>query len=154
VLQLDQREFGEMLSSTHPSAKELAKRLAEMVRLADDPTQFDPLVAYVYSQRGEQPAIAEMFTLLAASSETPPALTATMGTVAALGGDLPEARRLLAAAVEAEPDNAVAWNNYAWALSREPDGDLDRALAAVNRALELTPTEFRFRETGKSNILQ
>jgi predicted Zn-dependent protease len=47
----------------------------------------------------------------------------------------------------------VAWNNYAWALTQDPDKDLELALAAVNHALALSPEEFRFRETrGQINL--
>jgi tetratricopeptide (TPR) repeat protein len=69
------------------------------------------------------------------------------GTAAATLGDYTTARQYLRLAVERDPRNAVAWNNHAWLTLQEEDGDLEDALAAVNKALQIAPGEFRFRET-------
>ena len=101
----------------------------------------------MYRRRQDVPALASMFERVVALPDAPTALVAAVGTAAALEGDVRLARTLLERVVAADADHAVAWNNLAWALSQDPDKDLDRALAAVNRALELAPDEFRFRET-------
>lgn len=147
VATLDRREFDDMLKTSHPNGGELAKRLSEVMRLMDDATSLEPQVVNLYIHRQESPAIDEMFRILMASADAPTALNAILGAAAAGTGDVPTARRLLGQVVESDPKNAVAWNNYAWALAQEPDQDLAQALTAVNRALELSPEEFRFRET-------
>jgi tetratricopeptide (TPR) repeat protein len=144
---LDQIEFNSMLQSSHANAQELAMRLAEAMRLIEQPQALETQIAALYKQRRQSRPVSEMFTILADSDTTPTPLLACLGALAAIDGDLPLARRLLERVVAADPEHAVAWNNLAWALSKEPGQDLDRALAAVNEALERRPEEFRFRET-------
>jgi tetratricopeptide (TPR) repeat protein len=153
VVALDQMEFGEILQSTHPSGAELAARLSEAVQLAPDPAQLEPQIEQLYNMRRQSPAVDEMFKTLMDAATSPAPLVASLGALAAKEGDIPLARRLLARAVKEMPDHAVAWNNYAWALAHEPDQQLNAALAAVNRALELAPSEFHFRETRGQVLL-
>ena len=54
---------------------------------------------------------------------------------------------LFKSAIEKDPANAKAWNNQAWILLNGPTVDLERALQAVEKSLELAPDDFRFRET-------
>jgi predicted Zn-dependent protease len=94
-----------------------------------------------------------MFERLVESSDTPLPIVAALGAAAAVENDVPRARLLLRRVVDEDPKHAVAWNNYAWALSREPETDLPKALEAANQALELVPDEFRFRETRGQILL-
>jgi regulator of sirC expression with transglutaminase-like and TPR domain len=50
-------------------------------------------------------------------------------------------------AVAGDPSNAVAWNNLACVLLQQPDAGLESSLAASERALQLQPLDYRFRET-------
>jgi predicted Zn-dependent protease len=143
-----------MLQSDHASGAELARRLAEMFTLAEDRQQFEAQLADLYARRARMRAVDDMFTLLADDEKTPVQLTAGIGALAAMHGDMPLARRQLARVVAADPTHAVVWNNYAWALSREPDADPNAALEAVTRALALAPNEFRFRETRGQVLVQ
>jgi tetratricopeptide (TPR) repeat protein len=147
VATIDAQQFDEMLKSTHPDADLLAERLLELSRLADNPGALEPQLIAMFAGRKTSPAVAAMFDKLIASSETPTPLIAAMGTAAAMSKEIELARTLLARVVEADPKHAAAWNNFAWALTQEPNKDLNKALDAVNRALELSPQEFRFRET-------
>jgi tetratricopeptide (TPR) repeat protein len=147
VAELNRREFDEMLRSSRLNAEELAKRLTEVMRLVDNPASLESQIVYLYGLRDQSPALTEMFQILTDADDGPPALTAAIGTAAAASGDVLTARRLLGEVVISDDGNAIAWNNYAWALAQEPAQDLAKALAAANRALELSPEEFRFRET-------
>jgi tetratricopeptide (TPR) repeat protein len=147
VAQLDTMEFNDILKSTHPDANELAERLLEIARISDKPETLEPQVASLYKARHTVPAIDEMMRQLIASSDAPMQLVASLGTAAALDGDIVTARQLLERVIAADDKNAVALNNLAWVMSQDPGKDLNRALESVNRALELMPSEFRFRET-------
>jgi tetratricopeptide (TPR) repeat protein len=50
-------------------------------------------------------------------------------------------------AVKKDPKNAIAWNNYAFIVTQGEKPDYDEALKAVNKALEILPEEYHFRET-------
>jgi tetratricopeptide (TPR) repeat protein len=50
-------------------------------------------------------------------------------------------------AVERDPKSAVGWNNLACVFYQSSNPNLNQALAAVNKAIEISPAEFRFRET-------
>jgi Flp pilus assembly protein TadD len=147
VAAVDQLEFNEILQSPAPHAEELAWRLAEAMRLLEDTTPLEPDVARLWMQRSQAPAVARMFELLIAAADTPPALIGAIGTVAALSGDVPTARELLGRAVAGDPRRSAMWNNFAWSLSHGAEPDMARALDAANRALEMAPKEFRYRET-------
>jgi tetratricopeptide (TPR) repeat protein len=154
VLAVDRMEFAGMLQSDHASGAELARRLAEMMTLAEDHQQFEAQLTDLYARRARMRAVDEMFTLLADDEQTPVQLTAAIGALAAMHHDIPLARRQLARVVASDPQHAVAWNNYAWVLSREPEPDPNAALDAVNRALAIAPHEFRFRETRGQVLVQ
>ena len=70
-----------------------------------------------------------------------------MGTEAAKNENFDEARQFLAAAVDRDEADPVAWNNHAWVLGEGEGAQLEEALIAANRALDLLPDEHRFRET-------
>jgi tetratricopeptide (TPR) repeat protein len=147
VLEVDQLEFQEILQSPLPDAGELAERLVEMFELAENFTPLEADVNRLYEQRRDVPSLATMFEHIVALDDAPTPLVAAVGTAAAMERDVPLARTLLQRVVAADADHAAAWNNLAWALSQDPDQDLEGALVAVTRALELAPDEFRFRET-------
>jgi tetratricopeptide (TPR) repeat protein len=147
VATLDLAEFNEMLQAPYPSADALAQRLLEMSRLMDDMRPLEERVRPLYASRAQNPPVALMFQKILETPDAPLPLLACLGSAAALENDIPLARRLLGSVVEKDPKHAVAWNNYAWTLSQEPSPDYDKALDAVNHALESSPSEFRFRET-------
>ncbi|HYO23994.1 MAG TPA: hypothetical protein VEQ85_03510 [Lacipirellulaceae bacterium] len=147
VALLNLQEFDSMLQSNHADPTALSQRLADAARLLENPDQLETQVTRLYGMRRDMPAVATMMDQLAQAADTPTPLLAAIGTSAAVEGNLPLARSLLRKVVEAEPQRSAAWNNLAWALSQPPEQDLEGALAAVNKALELAPAEFRFRET-------
>jgi predicted Zn-dependent protease len=150
VASLNLREFNEIVRSPVAIPQELTTRLIELARLSPNPSELDPLVTSLYEMQSQSAMVAEHIAQLIQATkadDAPLPLVAALGTAAALNGDIELARRLLARVVAADPSHAVAWNNYAWTLSQEPGRDLDAALNAVDRALQLKPEEFRFRET-------
>jgi tetratricopeptide (TPR) repeat protein len=147
VAVVDAHEFDEILHAPVPDPDALAKKLSELAQLVENPTSLEPQVAALYRSRKQSPPLAAMIDQLIAAETTPLPLVSAIGTAAALEGDIPLARTLLARVVSADESNAVAWNNYAWALTQDPEKNLEQALEAVNHALQLTPQEFRFRET-------
>ncbi len=147
VAMLNQREFIDLLRSNYADPEALARRLVTMVQLVDDPLLLEPQIAALYSARGQSAPIRAMIDDLITSPDTPPALKATLGALAAQEGNLKLARTLLGQVVESDESNAIAWNNYAWALAQPPEPRYEEALAAVNEALEREPNEVRFRET-------
>ena len=48
----------------------------------------------------------------------------------------------------------MALNNYAWVLANSEPQDLEKSLAIANKALELSPDEYRFRETRGQILVQ
>jgi tetratricopeptide (TPR) repeat protein len=147
VAMLDLVEFNEMLQAPYPNADALAQRLLEMASLMDDTRSLEERVRPLYAARAQNPPVAAMFERILETPDAPLPLIACLGAAAAMENDIPLARRLLASVVAKDSKHAVAWNNYAWTLSREPDSHYENALDAVNKALEQAPSEFRFRET-------
>jgi tetratricopeptide (TPR) repeat protein len=141
------REFIALLRGPSPDPDELAQRLRTAFELASDPELLKKQVATVYRQRSEIPELHAAFDLLLKSDDTPAALSETIGTAAALEGDWKNAQACLRRAVEKDPKSAVAWNNLACVLFQGSNPNLDQALAAVNKAIEISPAEYRFRET-------
>jgi hypothetical protein len=147
VAMLDLVEFNEMLQAPYPNADALAQRLLEMLSLIDDTRGLEERIRQLYSSRAQTPPFALMFQRILEAPDAPVPLAACLGSAAALENDIPLARRFLGSVVEKDPKHAVAWNNFAWTLSREPDPDYEKALASVNHALGLLPFEYPFRET-------
>ena len=152
VAMLDVQQLNAMMRAPNAKPRELAKRLVELTKLVDR-SEYQPQLVSLYGQRRSLPVIQAMMDEVTASTDTPIAVIEVIGTAAALDGDIVPARQLLKRVVREEPKNAVAWNNYAWALSQDPNKDLELALATANHALALAPQEFRFRETrGQINL--
>lgn len=147
VALLDVRQFNELVRQPNANSRELADRIVEMVQLSESPAAYQPQLAAIFRQRKQAPVLDSLINELITAPETPLAVIDALGTAAALQGEIDLARQLLKRVVDAQPGNAVAWNNYGWALMQQPNPDLDLAQAAVNHSLAIMPEEFRFRET-------
>jgi tetratricopeptide (TPR) repeat protein len=146
---LDQklRMFNSMLQLREPDIDEMATLFVEAAQLIDNPQLVQRQLATLYRLRAESPLAGRIVAAIVNVPDAPSSLLEAAGTVSATMGDNEVAKEFLQRAVEKDPKNAVAWNNYAWIVAHEPNGNLDNALAAVNKALALSPNEFRFRET-------
>lgn len=103
-------------------------------------------VIALYHHRVGNPALQSAFTKLLEKPELPPSLLETIGTEAAVEGDWGTAQRAFERAISQEPNNSVALNNLAFVLLKK-GAQLDKALVASNRAIELKPDSFHLRET-------
>jgi tetratricopeptide (TPR) repeat protein len=140
-------EFDAMLQSTQPNTSVLAERLIEITALSGQPKEVAQPIARLIEAAAARPTLLAAFEQVVATPEAPLGLLAAIGTLAEISGHVELARDALAPVVETDPNHAIAWNNYAWALSQEPHRDLKAALAAANRAIELMPNQSRFLET-------
>jgi len=153
VAMLDVRQFNQMVRMPNADPRELADQIVEMVEMASNPTEYQPQLLQLFGQRKQAPILEALIQELITSPQTPLAVVDALGTAAALQGEVELARTLLKRVVDQQPENAVAWNNYGWALMQEPAKNLDAAREAVNNALMIMPNEFRFRETrGQLNV--
>jgi tetratricopeptide (TPR) repeat protein len=141
------REFIELLRAPAPDPNQLAQHLRVAFELSSNPEPLKQQLSSVYRHRSQIPELRTTFEKLIKSDDTPAPLSETLGTAAALEGDWKTAQTCLRRAVDKDPKAAVAWNNLACVLYQGSDPQLDQALAAANKAIELSPDEFRFRET-------
>jgi tetratricopeptide (TPR) repeat protein len=94
-----------------------------------------------------EPDLSQVFASLEASSETPAYILEFLGTDAVVKQDFGRARTLLQRAVNKNPDDHVAWNNLAYLLQQAYPDEINEALRASTRSVELAPDNFDARET-------
>lgn len=146
------------------AAQELRDPLPDEQRIADLWLQASKLegrndallqtATELYVNRGASPSYARILEALRDSPSTPPQLLLKIGTQAAISEQYEEAREYFKATLKRDATNAVAWNNYGLILGKGSDAQLDEALSAVNKALEIAPGEHRFRETRGQILLR
>jgi tetratricopeptide (TPR) repeat protein len=154
LLELSLRLFAASFDVPEPDVERQLKLFLQAAELADDPGLLQGQFASLYRLRSRHPAAGRAVEAIVNSPETPASILEAAGTAAATMGQPKEAKAFLKRAVEKDPRNSVAWNNYAWLVTQEPQGDLEDALQAVNNALEVSPDEFRFRETRGQVLLR
>jgi tetratricopeptide (TPR) repeat protein len=147
LAELSQRLFDQALGAPDPDGERLAELFVQAAELAENPQRLQQQVAALYRLRQNFPVANEVVTRVADSPRTTSAILEAIGTVAATAGEFEKAKDYLQRAIEKDPRNSIAWNNYAWILLQEPQGDVQAALDAVGKALEIRPDEFRYRET-------
>jgi tetratricopeptide (TPR) repeat protein len=147
LAELSQRLFDQALGAPDPDGERLAELFVQAAELAENPQRLQQQVAALYRLRQNFPVANEVVTRVADSPRTTSAILEAIGTVAATAGEFEKAKDYLQRAIEKDPRNSIAWNNYAWILLQEPQGDVEAALDAVGKALEIRPDEFRYRET-------
>jgi tetratricopeptide (TPR) repeat protein len=147
LAELSQRLFDQALAAPDPDAERLAVLFVQAAELAEDPQRLQQLVAALYRLRRNFPVADKVVTRVVESPRATSAILEAVGTVAATAGEFGQAKEFLQRAIKKDARNSIAWNNYAWILLQEPQGDAQAALDAVNKALEIRPDEFRYRET-------
>lgn len=154
IAALSAAEFNGLLRSPAPNPELLADRLRIVIECADVKQNMRGHVALLYKQRIARPEIAAMFDLLGKSTPMSSVLAETLGTAASANREWGKAQAYLQVAVDKDPKNAIAWNNLACVMIEQPNVPIDRAYAAVAKALELQPDDFNFRETRGEILLK
>lgn len=141
------RQFEREVSAAAPSVDRLYQLLTDAARHPASRVWSESQIRGIMAARQASPLVGELVQRLVDEPATPPVLIEAVGTWYALQNDSETARKLLKRSLEADDSNAIGWNNYAWALGEGENPDLEAALAAAEKALKLSPEEFRFRET-------
>jgi len=141
------RLAAQMLREPLPDSAKIAQFWLTALEMNSDPELLNNMARSLYASRNQTPAVRGVLDAFIDLPETPAELLLVVGTEAAVQQQVDDARRFLAAVVQRDASNPVAWNNLGLMLSEGPDADLEKALDAVNRALELAPREYRFHET-------
>ena len=150
------RQAAKLLRDPLPDQQQIVELWLEAAELDQSSDSLLQLANALYQDRNKAPIYQEVLDALCESPRAPTSLLTAVGTEAAKNENFDEARQFLAAAVARDESDPVAWNNYAWVLG-EGEGEgaqLEEALASVNRALELSPEEHRYRETRGQILLQ
>jgi tetratricopeptide (TPR) repeat protein len=147
VAAMDLREFDQLFTEPNANPVELAERLRTAFALAKATDNMKQRLLVLYQQQRSQPKLQVMFSELAKSSDLPPELAETLGTAAAVAGNLAQAQTFLEMALGQDDSDAVGWNNLAWVLLQNPNPPLEKALAAADKALAVSPKDYRFRQT-------
>jgi tetratricopeptide (TPR) repeat protein len=145
--------FVKLLHSVQPNPEVLANLLIDTANLSSDATTLHLLANDLFRQQhpGAQririPIAKKVISHLVHSPRASAPICEALASTTVAAGDLVLAKTLLARAVAQDASQAKVWNNYAWVLNHGSKKDLDRAIGAINRGLELAPNELRFRET-------
>jgi tetratricopeptide (TPR) repeat protein len=151
---LARRLFEQMIALPGPDIDRLTELFLQMARLGEDPSQQQLQIASLYRLRNENPLAQQVVDRVVNSPDTPANILEAVGTIAAASGDHGRARDYLQRAIRKDPRNTIALNNYAWLMAHSTNPDLNAALEAVNQAIEIQPTESRYRETRGQILVQ
>ena len=142
-----QIRFASLINASNTDPEELASLFIEAAELTDNPHLLQRWVGHLYRQRDRIPVAERVIELVARSPRTEAAILEAAGTAAAAAGNIDQAKTYLEQSVAKDPNNSIAWNNLGYILTQLPDPDLNKAFEAVNKALEITPNDYHFRET-------
>ncbi|TWU25805.1 tetratricopeptide repeat protein [Bythopirellula polymerisocia] len=148
------QQADKILRSPLPDMDKVAELLLDAEELDPNPEAMQQLAAGLFRAESQNPDVAKLLTTLGESPRVPAELLVLLGTEAAIRERYSEAQKFLAAALEKDDSNPIAWNNYGLVLADGDDPDLEKALKAVNRSLEMSPQEYRFRETRGQILLK
>ncbi|MEM6798448.1 MAG: tetratricopeptide repeat protein [Planctomycetota bacterium] len=144
---LRQRQVDRLLATRTATSGAIIDRLCEAAEFGSQRAWITQRVQLIYRRSQQSVASRRTWELLLATPNANPDLREPLGAVAAAGGEIVAARRVLGTLIDEGVDRPVVWNNYAWALNQQPEPDAAAALRAADRALLLKPDDPRFRET-------
>jgi tetratricopeptide (TPR) repeat protein len=147
LVQLSEELFRVTLGFPDPDPDRLTGLFLMAAELAENPNELQSQFASLYRLRSDFPLAQQVVDRVVNSPRTPSTILEAAGTVAAMLGEPKRAKVYLQQALKKDPRNSVALNNYAWLILHEPEGNLNTALAAVNKAIEIIPNNSSYRET-------
>jgi tetratricopeptide (TPR) repeat protein len=147
LVKLSEELFRITLGLPDPDPDRLTDLFLMAAELADNPRDLQAQFASLYRLRSDFPLAQQVVDRVVNSPRTPSTILEAAGTVAFMVGEPERAKVYLQQALQKDPRNAIALNNYAWLIIQEPKGNLKTALAAANQAIEIKPDEFQYRET-------
>jgi len=159
LAEIHRYQFQEVLHAPLPSAKVLVNLLIDATDLSSSSSMLFLLAKDLFpqqgsdDQRGEMRIVKEVVEQLVHSPRASASICGVLASAAVTVDKLDIAKTLLERAVELDASQAEIWNNYAWVLSHSSKKDLNLALRAVNRALEIAPDAFPIRETRGQILL-
>lgn len=143
--QYRQEQAVRLMKDPTASPDRAAAVLAEATELSDSLTWANAQAVYLFSSNSRQ--ARQVLDRLRDHPDAPPLLVQSLATAAAGAGRIEASRLLFKRLVDQGTENGLVWNNYAWALIQDPNPDPEAALLAVEKALETSPKDYRFRET-------
>jgi tetratricopeptide (TPR) repeat protein len=144
---LCRRRFIELLGSPHADDEEILDLFLTEAEYSNNRLVLQDDATVLCRLQSELPVAKRVIDQLLTSPRTTSPVLEILGTVAALENRWDQAEVILKRSRDLDPNNPVAWNNLACVYSQRPKPDLQQALIAANKALELAPDEYRFRET-------
>jgi tetratricopeptide (TPR) repeat protein len=140
-------QLAELIRARRPDPKALSELVLQLAEASDLPGEELQIGRALWQRYDEDQQLREGVALLLKSPRLTAKLSESIGTAAALANNLPQALLFMRRATELDAELATAWNNSGWILAHLAEPDYQEALQRVNRALELKPNEYRFRET-------
>lgn len=148
------QQAAQRLRDPLPDEQEIASLWLKAAELEGRNDALIQTAGELYENRATSPSYARILQAFRESPKTPPQLFLAVGTQAAVAEQYEDARLYYKATLERDATSAVAWNNYGLVLGKGSDAQLDEALRAVDKALEIAPEEHRFRETRGQILLR
>ncbi|QDS96970.1 tetratricopeptide repeat protein [Adhaeretor mobilis] len=148
------RQAAQLLKDPLPDQQQIVDLWLTAAELENNAGSLLQMARAIYKDRNKSPIYGRLLEALRESPRTPAQLLLAVGTEAAVAEQYQEARQFFEIAVQRDPTNPAAWNNYGLVLGEGADARLEEALVAVNRALEIAPQEYRFRETRGQILLR
>lgn len=141
------RQANQIFRTPLPDPLQIIELWFESAELEQSERALQALAVETYHKRSQLPIYPLVLTALCESSRTPAKVLLALGTQAAVEKQYEDARFYLGAALERDASDSAAWNNYGLVLSEGEDVDFEAALTAVDQALKIRPSEYRFHET-------
>jgi hypothetical protein len=147
---LQQQEFARLFRDPLADADATFTAFMEVIETNPDRSWIDAQVGQFFQLRSAYPRAEHMVTRLLEQTDLKQPVLVSIGTFLALTKESAKAIDYLQRSTKLDDQDAIAWNNLAWALSEKPEptaAELAEALDAANNAVKLSPDEARFRET-------
>ncbi|MCA9261981.1 MAG: hypothetical protein KDA61_22340 [Planctomycetales bacterium] len=145
--QVVQTEIAELLGQRRPPVERVAELLVEYGTLCETTQDSMPLAASLWQAQPLRASVSAASQRVIQSPEATAGLLVALGSGAATVGAWDDAIGLLREGVDRDPKTGTGWNNLAWCIMQQGPQRLDMALGLVERAMQLSPGSYNYRET-------